>query len=250
MKMTSLACLAEELCIDEKLLLILLDITTTNDNKTVNELIHIDHIIARKVATLVDDLTRYANVSEFLEENSKAFGDHAEKSLVATLGLSKPLDTHYDGYDFINNNKIEIKVSRIMQPKHKMPLSTFAKRALRFDPTNPCKGSTMYQHVKPAKFDYMIGALIYMDAVVFHMIESNKINPSTSPAKYNPSKIQLREQQADQKTEGYVTPLELPIVGIIKGEPFSKLIITVEQLYDAYDTGIPFYNKPIGNTKC
>jgi hypothetical protein len=250
MKMTSLACLAEELCIDEKLLLILLDITTTDDNKTVNELIHIDDIIARKVATLADDLTRYANVSEFLEENSKAFGDQAEKSLVTTLGLSKPKDAHHDGYDSINDNKIEIKVSRMMEPKHNMPFSTFAKRALHFDPTNPCKGSTMYQHVKPAKFDYMIGALLYMDAVVFHMIESNKINGTTDLKKQDPTKIRLREQQADQKTEGYVSPHELPIVGIIQGEPFNKIIIPFKQLYDAYETGIPFCNESIGNIKC
>ena len=141
MKMTSLAGLAAELCIDEKLLLILLDITTTNDNKTVNELIHIDEIIARKVATLVDDLSKYANVSEFLEENSKAFGDQAEKSLVTTLGLSKPIDAHHDGYHYPSNKKIEIKVSRMMEPKHNMPTATFGKRALHFDSANPCKGS-------------------------------------------------------------------------------------------------------------
>ena len=152
-KMTSLACLAADLCIDEKLLLNLLDVTTTNDNKTVNELIHVDEVIVRKVAKLVDDLEKYANVSEFLEENSKVFGDQAEKSLVKTLGLSKPIDTHHDGYCLTNNSRVEVKVSRIMKPKHTMPDSTFAKRALHFDPDNPCKGSTMYQHVKPARFD-------------------------------------------------------------------------------------------------
>lgn len=235
--MINLSRASAETGIDERLLLASLELTINNN--TLNDLLHIDKKFLNAATTLVNNIEKYPNLSQFLEENSKVYGDIAEKILVSTLGLEKAKNSHFDGYHRNYNNRIEIKVTRPLMERKKGIMKSFAQRAHFFDPNNPCKGNGTYQHVKPDKFDILLGAIVYMDATVIHLIESNKINSSILDKDYNPSKIKLHEQQADQETEGYVKPNDMPIVAIIRSTSFDKMNTTMDDLMEAYINNDP-----------
>ena len=236
--MIKLSRAATETGIDERLLMASLELT---NNDTLNDLLHIDRKYLQAAVALVEDLDNYPNLPQFLEENSKAYGDVAEKMLISTLGLAKARSSHSDGYDRIHNNDVEFKVARPLMERKKAMVKSFAQRAYFFDPNNPCRGNPIYQHVKPSMHDVLLGSTIYMDATVIHLVPSNKINKFTDPKLHDPSKIRLRYQQANQETEGYVNATDLPIVAIIQGVPFANMGITMDDLMKAYENNEPIY---------
>lgn len=174
---------------------------------------------------------KYPNILHYAKENSKNIGTDIEHSIRIALGLAPGFNKHHDAYDAKTNDRVELKTITALYKGH----GDFMDRIMSIDNLHLAE-SGIFQHIKPSKFDKMIGIIVFVDGIAVYMVDSNEINPSTVKSDANATQKSMGAQQAEHLTEGTLTAKQLQLVATIKGLRIADMDVSYDDLLLAYET--------------
>ncbi len=160
--------------LDSRLLMLVQDYLSKED------IDKISGIISQKLPMLKSNFPFYEN---FLK-NTQA-GEDIEVLISEKIfsDLTRVTGENYDHTINGTDKKVEIKSIRATTNDDKDSKYP-AQRAISFFDTNPGSlSNTSFQQIKPAEFDYMIGILLYKDALTLYLVPSSAFHGRVLPKK-------------------------------------------------------------------
>lgn len=166
--------------LDSRLLMLVQDYLSKED------IDKISGIIAEKLPILKSDFPFYDN---FLK-NTQA-GEDIEVLISEKIfsDLTRVTGENYDHTINGTNKKVEIKSIRMMFDDDK-DTKYPAQRAISFFDKNTGSISNItFQQIKPAEFDYMIGILLYKDALTLYLVPNFEFHERVLPKRTPPATL-------------------------------------------------------------
>lgn len=158
--------------LDSRLLMIVQEYLSKEDVQKISGIIY------EKLPMLRSDFPFY----ESFLKNTQA-GEDIEVMLSDKIlsGLQRVTGDNYDHVIVGTENRVEVKSIRMMSGDEK-DTKYPAQRAISFfDKRRVTLSNSTFQQIKPAEFEYMIGILLYKDALSLYLVPSSAFHGTVLP---------------------------------------------------------------------